>query len=82
MTTLALKNVPDELYRRLESVARAKRRTIDEEAVEALAKGLDREEVENVPTIQPIALLLRPHAIGLTEQTTFRREELYSDDGR
>ncbi|HEY3321976.1 MAG TPA: hypothetical protein VGP72_16030 [Planctomycetota bacterium] len=44
MSTLALNNIPDDLYRRLEVVARAKRRTVGEEALDAIEKGLATEE--------------------------------------
>jgi plasmid stability protein len=44
MSTLALNNIPDDLYRRLEALAGERRRSVNEEAVEALEKGLEQEE--------------------------------------
>lgn len=51
MTTLALKNMPDELYNRLEKAARAKQLSVGEEALQALEKGLEHEESDtHTPT--------------------------------
>jgi len=53
--TLALRNIPDDLYARLETAARAKQRSVDQEALRALEKGLERLEVlEQAPHDIPV----------------------------
>jgi plasmid stability protein len=60
MTTLAIRNVPDELYARLEAAARRHKRTVEQEVLDVLNDTASRTEApaQAAPARRPMAEIL------------------------
>ena len=59
MTTIALPNVPDDLYARLDQLARAQQRTVAEEVLRLLEKSVQAEEHSKISVTEILEDLAR-----------------------
>jgi hypothetical protein len=86
MTTLKIENLPDELYRRLQSLASEQQWTVNEAVIHVLAQSLDVNQTlsEPVPERESMADVLhrirsRPRAnpqdFGFRDSTVLIRED-------
>jgi len=64
MPTLHIRNVPDDLYERLQSLAQAKHRSLSAEVIRLLSQALEKEEL-------PLSSVLRrPSFVGTLTSLT------------
>jgi plasmid stability protein len=83
MNTLVLRQVPDYLYRRLKSIASSNRRSMNQEAILALAVGLPGEPPPQRPDVEASRRWLEQQIWNLPLQDSRSAEEIlgFGDDG-
>ncbi|MDJ1173320.1 hypothetical protein [Roseofilum capinflatum] len=86
MATLQIENLPDEVYRRLQSLASEQQWTVNEAVIHVLAQSLDANQTitESVPEMESMSDILhrirsRPRAnpqdFGFRDSTVLIRED-------
>ena len=83
MNTLVLRQVPDHLYRRLKAIVSSNRRSMNQEAILALAAGLPGEPPPQRPDVQTSRHWLQRQIWNLPLQDPRSAEDIlgFGDDG-
>lgn len=83
INTLVLRQVPDHLYRRLKAIASSNRRSMNQEAIVALAAGLPGEPPPQRPDVETSRHWLQRQIWNLPLQDTRSAEAVlgFGDDG-
>ena len=83
INTLVLRQVPDHLYRRLKAIASSNRRSMNQEAIVALAAGLPGEPPPQRPDVETSRHWLQRQICNLPLQDTRSAEAIlgFGDDG-